>query len=134
MTVLSRKKTKQYHQAGRYLLVQTRQQEQQRQRTGAHGKSHPVGLGKLFNDPQQLLNGVPFGFVHPEQLIKLPDRDKDRQPLYEAVHNRLGEELRDESQLCQARQEKNDPDNQHKSRGVSLVSFRIRGIHRSRGN
>ena len=115
----------QHHQAGRDLLVPTRQQEEHCQRGGSHGKSDPVGLRQLLDDPQQLLHRVALRFGHPEELVELSHGDKNRQAGHEAVHHRFGQELGDEAQPRDPGRQKDQPGDQDEGRRVGLIGFRI---------
>ena len=118
----------QHHQAGRDLLIPARQQEEQRQRDGSNRKGYPVGLGQLFDNPQQLLHRVALGFGHAKELVELSHRHKDSEAHHKAIHHRLGQELRDKAQPRQARRQKDQAGDQDEGRCVSLVGFRIGGI------
>ena len=115
----------QHHQAGRDLLADAGQQEEQRQRRGADSEGRPVGLGQLLDDADQLLYGVTLRLGHAEQLIELADRHKDGEAHDKAVHHRLGEELGNKAQLGQACHQKHESDDQDEGGGVGLVGGRI---------
>ena len=114
-------------QPGRDLFIPARQQEQQRERAGAHRKGDPVCLRQLAHDGDELFDRVALALRHAEQLVKLADRDKERQAGDKPVHHGLRQELRDEAEARHAGQEKDDADDQDKRRGVRLVERRVRG-------
>ena len=119
-----------HDQAGRNLLAQAGQQEEQRQRRGADGKGRPVGLGQLLDDADQLLYGVALRLGHAEQLVELAHRHEDGQTHDKAIHHRFGEELGDEAQLGQACDQKDEAGDQDEGGGVGLVGRRIGGVRR----
>ena len=126
-----------HHQSSRELRVDAWHPEQHGDARGADREGGPVGLGELPDDPEQLLHGVALGLLHAEELVQLPDGHEEGQAHDEAVHDRLGQELRDEPQAQHPGAQEHQPGDQHERRRARTIGPRVvgvsgRGDHRGR--
>jgi hypothetical protein len=96
-----RDRAKEHHQASRNLLAQSRKSEEQEQGGCTHTNRDPISLWEFLEHTDELLGRVSRCLGHAEQLVELPDGDKDREADDETVHHGLGQELLDEAKSRQ---------------------------------